>query len=194
MINFYCVKDNVILITAQGSSRRNKIKNDLIWDINSFLADRFEMYAISECHSPPTSAYYIPISKNSKKYLTLQKLDDMFFSCKMLSDEEIEYYRSIMDPYRKIDDEIFKEMCCFENIDIEYIASEFDSFDKDFLPTTLSIRQARSLFPVYVSLFGAKEVKIVVNRSDLLNPIKEIIEKYCVKKLDTLGFHHRINA
>lgn len=44
MLNTYLLRGNEILIEAPGNSNRNKIKNDLIWDINALLSEQFELY------------------------------------------------------------------------------------------------------------------------------------------------------
>lgn len=187
MLNTYSCKGNEILIDAPGSSNKNKIKNDLIWDINSLLNTQFYLYTFFTCKNPPDSVIYKLVSDFPKKYIAFQKLDDMFIHRNILSDEEINYYRGMMDPSRKMDDDVFRELCCMENVDMEYVATQncnpLLSIDLAKKPRTSLNRWIISLFPVYISLFGAKEVRIVINQSDLLEPVKRIVVKHCVKKV-----------
>ena len=186
MLNTYLFKGNEILIEAPESSNNNKIKNDLIWDINSLLTVQFNLYIFFTCKKPPDSDFCKLVSGFPKKYIAFQKLDDMFVHRTVLSDEEIDYYRGIMDPLRKMDDGVFRELCCMENVDIEYIATQnfnpLINIDMARKPRTSFYRWIISLFPAYISLFGAKEVQIVINQSDLLEPIKRIVVQHCVKK------------
>ena len=85
-----------------------------------------------------------------------------------------------------MNDDVFRETCCVENVDIEYVATEnidwLLSIDITGKSMTSLNRWIISLFPVYISLFGSKEMRIVINQSSLLEPIKGIVEKHCVKK------------
>lgn len=183
MLNRYSFKDNEILICAPGSSDTNRIKNDLIWDVNSLLADRFKLYTFFVSKKPSDAPFCRRVSDFPPKYISFQKLDDMFVKRRTLSDGEINRYREIMDPSRKMSDDVFGEACCMENVDIEYVAAE--SFDRLLNANMTSKskmplhRWIASLFPVYVSLFGSKEMRIVINRSDLLEPIMAIVTKHC---------------
>ncbi len=187
MLNTYFFKDNEILIDAPGSANKNRIKNDLIWDINNLLTTQFNLYTFFVCKKPSDSVFCRLVSSFPKKYLAFQKLDDMFIRQTVLSNDEINCYREIIDPLRKMDDDVFRETCCMENADIEYVAAEnfnqllnIDMASKHI--TSLS-RRIISLFPVYISLFGSKEMRIVINQSDLLESIKRIVVKHCVKKV-----------
>lgn len=186
MLNTYLIKGNEILINAPGNAKKNRIKNELVWDINSFLATQFELYALFMCKAPPEFTICRLVSNFPKKYVAFQKLDEMFIKRKVLSDDELSFYREIMDSSRKINDEVFKEMCCVENVDIEYVATEsvdqLLNINMQCNHTTLT-RRISSLFPVYVSLFGAKEMKILINRSSLLRPIQRIVVAHCVIKV-----------
>ena len=185
MLNTYVFIGNEILIDAPGNSNKNKIKNDLVWDINEFLITRFDLYAV--CFRNTSDKFLCRISpKFSKKYAEFQKLDDMFIQRTKLSSDEIFFYRGIMDPKRKMGEDVFREICCIENVDIEYVATEKNNQLKNVditckSRTTLN-QWIASSFPVYVSLFGSKEMRIVINQSDLLGTIKKIVENHCVKK------------
>ena len=89
-----------------------------------------------------------------------------------------------MDPLRQMDDDVFREMCCMENVDIEYVGAENFNQLLNIDIKSRSIMSIKrwiiSLFPVYISLFSSKEMRIVINQSGLLEPIKEIVVKYCV--------------
>lgn len=186
MLNTYLFKGNEILIAAPGESNKNRIKNDLIWDINNFLTIQFNLYMFFVCKKPSDLAVCIPISDFSKKYIAFQQLDDMFIQRTVLSDDEINCYREIMDPLRKMNDDVFRETCCVENVDIEYVATENIDWLLSINITGKSMtslnRRIVSLFPIYISLFGSKEMRIVINQSSLIEPIKEIVVKHCVKK------------
>lgn len=186
MLNTYLFKGNEILIDAPGNANKNRIKNDLIWDINNLLTTQFNLYMFFVCKKPSNSVFCIPVSVFPKKYVAFQQLDDMFIQRTVLSDDEINCYREIMDPQRKMNDDVFRETCCVENVDIEYVATEnidwLLSIDITGKSMTSLNRWIISLFPVYISLFGSKEMRIVINQSSLLEPIKGIVEKHCVKK------------
>ncbi len=84
MLNTYLIKkNNEILIEAPGNANMNKIKNDLIWDINSLLTARYDLYMFFECKKHFDSAFCIPISGFLKKYVAFEKLNDMFIHRKV---------------------------------------------------------------------------------------------------------------
>lgn len=124
MFNIYSIKGNEIFINAPGNANQNKLKNDLIWDINNFLTAQFDLYMLFDCKKPYDADFYIPVSGFMKKYLALKKLDDMFIQRTVLSDDEVNYYRKTADPLRKINDDVFRELFTVENIDMDYIAVE----------------------------------------------------------------------
>ena len=185
MRNTYSVNGKEILIHAPGNSKMNKIKNDLLWDINSFLSTQFELFVFFVCRTPTEAAICRLASSFPKKYVTFQKLDDMFIRPKVLNDDEVNLYREIIDPSRKVNDDVFKEMCCVENVDMEYVAVEdvdqLLNFSAHGSRAALT-RRIRSLFPAYISVFGAKEMRIVINRSSLFKPIQSIVLAHCVKE------------
>ena len=187
MLNTYLFKDNEIFIDAPGNANKNRIKNDLIWDINSLLTTQFNLYMFFVCKKPYDSSFFSLVSNFPKKYIAFQKLDDMFVQRTVLCNDEINCYREIMDPLRKMDDDVFRETCCIENVDIEYVATDnFNhllNIDMTCKPISSLNSWIISLFPVYISLFGSKEMRIVINQSDLLETIKSIVVKHCVKKV-----------
>ena len=75
MLNTYLFKGNEILIDAPGNANKNRIKNDLIWDINNLLTDRFHLYMFFVCKKPSDSVFCIPVSGFREKYIVFQKLD-----------------------------------------------------------------------------------------------------------------------
>ena len=186
MLNTYLFKGNEIWIEAPGNANKNRIKNNLIWDINNLLSTQFNLYTFFVCKKPSASVFCIPVSGFPTKYIAFQQLDDMFIQRTVLSDDEINRYREIMDPLRKMNDDVFRETCCVENIDIEYVATENTNRLLDLNITGKSMTSLNrciiSLFPIYISLFGSKEMRIVINQSSLLEPIKGIVVKHCVKK------------
>lgn len=186
MQNTYLCKGNEIWIEAPGDGSKNRIKNDLVWDINKLLAARFHLYRFFLCKEPPASAFCIPVSGFFQKYIAFQPLDDMFLQTRVLRDDEMNRYREIMDPSRKIKDDVFREMCCMENVDAEYVAAGsldcLSNTEKAGKSMASFRRHILSYFPVYISLFGAKEMQIVVNQSGLLEPILGIVAKHCVEK------------
>lgn len=186
MQNTYLRKGNEIWIEAPGDGSKNRIKNDLVWDINKLLAIQFHLYRFFLCKKPPASALCIPVSGFPPKYIAFQPLDDMFLHPRVLQDDEMNRYREIMDPSRKIKDDVFREMCCLENVDAEYVtAGSLDCLsntEKTCKSMASFRRHILSSFPVYISLFGAREMQIVVNQSGLLEPILGIVAKHCVEK------------
>ncbi len=185
MLNIYSFNDGEILVDAPGDSNINRIKNDLVWDINDFLMSQFDLYMFFVCNQPSNSAVCIPVSQFPRKYVLFQKLDNMFFQRTVLSDDEISYYREIMDPFKKMNDDVFRETCCIENVDVEYVAvedinhlSHLNTMHRSIVPLS---RKIALMFPIYISLFGSKEMRILINRSDLLKPIKDIVAKHCVQ-------------
>lgn len=188
MLNVYVFRDNELLIDAPGNPNSNIIKSELIWDINNTLAEKFELYMVFVCKKTIDSGFCRPISFFPKKYLAFQKLDNMFIQRTILSKDEIHCYREMMDPLRKMDDDVFEEACLLENVDMEYVALEninqLSSIDVAGKSKKKLNRWIVSSFPVYISLFGSKEMRIVINQNDLIEPIKEIIEKHCELKRD----------
>lgn len=186
MLNTYLLKNNEIFIDAPGNANENKIKNDLIWDINVFLASQFSLYMFSMSKNPLDSAICMPISSIFKKYVVFQKLDAMFTQRTTLSDNEINCYREIIDPLKKMKDDVFRETCCVENVDIEYIAIEHPDclLNSDMTRETVASlrRKIISSHPIYISIFGLKEMRIVINQNGLLEPVKGIVAKHCVLK------------
>ena len=186
MLNIYSLKDNEILIHAPGNSNKNRIKNDLIWDINNLLTIKFDLYEFFLCKKPFDSIISKPISTFPKRYVAFQKLDNMFIMRTALDDDEINKYRKTLDPFKEMSDDVFKEACCLENVDIEYIAIESIDYLTNFDIESNSIKSFKinmiSLFPVYVSMFGAKEVRIIINDRNMIIPIEDIVKRHCVKQ------------
>ena len=101
--------------------------------------------------------------------------------------EEVEQYRKIMDPLGKMADDVFADACRMENVDLEYIAvSDTDQLLNADL-TCRSVKafecKVRSVFPAYVSLFGAKEMRLTIHQDGLLEPIHSIVKRYCINKM-----------
>lgn len=185
MENIYSLINNEIFINAPGSPNKNRIRNDLIWDLNSFLNAHFELFSFFVTKNPTNFDFYKSFLTRPKKYVVFQKLDKMFIEKNYLSDTEAEYYRNMLDPLRRMDDEVFRESCSLENVDIEYIAvknvNQLKGINLESKYASNFNCLIRASFPVYVSLFGAKEVRIVINQSNLFEQIERIVERYCVK-------------
>ncbi len=183
MLNTYLFSGNKILVNAPGNSSKNRIKNALLWDINTYLSAKLDLYMFFVSKNSPAPLLCVPLPSPSKKVLAFQPLDDMYIVPQALPKTEIAHYRSIMDPKRKIDDDVFREMCHTETADIEYIAAESTqqllSIDVPRSRRALR-RQIAASFPVYVSIFGSKELEIVVNCDSLIGPIQAIVRKHCV--------------
>ena len=188
MLNTYLFKNNEIFIDAPGNADRNRIKNDLLWDINNFLNIQFDLYTFEVSMKPSNSLFCIPVSSFVKKYVEFHKLEDMFIQRTALSNDDVNHYRELMDPARKMSDDVFMEACCVENVDMEYVAtSNLEHLSGVDIPEKCRSKKFLnswliSLFPVYISLFASKEMQIVINQSDLLEPIKDIVLKHCMPK------------
>lgn len=83
-------------------------------------------------------------------------------------------------------DDVFEDACRMENVDLEYIAA---SDTDQLLNTDLTCRsvkafecKVRSAFPAYVSLFGAKEMRLTIHQDGLLKPIHSIVKRYCMAR------------
>ena len=104
-----------------------------------------------------------------------------------MSDKEVEQYRKIMDPLGKMADDVFEDACCMENVDLEYIAvSDTDQLlNADLTCRSVKAfeRKVRSAFLVYVSIFGAKEMRLTIRQDGLLEPIQSIVKRYCINKM-----------
>ncbi len=187
MRNTYTFKDNKILIEAPGNANMNRLKNDLIWDINNFLGAQYNLYAFHVCKIHTDQEYYFPIFGLSRKYVAFKKLDNMFTHRTVLSDDEIKLYREIMDPSMKMNEDVFRESCCLENVDMEYVAIEDINqllcIDRRFNTTASFNRWIKYSVPVYVSLFGAREMRIIVNQSSLLEQIQALVLIHCEKRI-----------
>ena len=72
-----------------------------------------------------------------------------------------------------------------ENTDLEYIAvsnlRDILLTEEQFKSKSLFHKWIVSVSSVYVSLFSAKEMTIKINEKTLVEPIKKIIKKYCVR-------------
>lgn len=186
MFNAYTFKGNEILIEAPGSTNCNRLKNDLIWDINSYLSKRYALYTFFLCKAQPIEEMFFPLSGLSRKYIAFQKLDSMFINPCVKAEDEITYYRSILDPLKKMNEDVFYEACCMENVDMQYVAIEdigiLTQRDVAFKSVASFNRWVTSTMPVYVSLFGAREMKIVINCNDVKDDISRIVFRHCSKK------------
>jgi hypothetical protein len=110
----------------------------------------------------------------------------MFIQRKSLGSDEIERYRKMLDPTKKMDDDVFAESCCVENTDMEYVAvKDIDKVltnDVKVKSTSAFMRWLKSSVPVYVSVFGAKEMTIIINQESLQQHIFEIVLMHCEAK------------
>jgi len=194
MVNFYRENENGFYIEAPGSINQNRIKNDLIWDINRCLNQRYCLYEFF-----PRKDYFNSFSKlcrstsvyepkwkcifKPKWKCILEPLDDMFIDPREMSKEEVESFRQILDPKRKIQSDVFYESLCMENVDLDYIAikkCDVDAYIEPEFKSKVSLyRWMESSAPISVSLFSAKEVQIFINEMDLFEAVKEIVFKHC---------------
>lgn len=186
MLNTYTFKENEILIEAPGSANYNRLKNDLIWEINSYLSKRYALYMFFLCKSQPVEDTFFSLLGLSRKYIAFQKLDSRFINRCVKTEEEITCYRTILDPLKKMTEDVFYEACCMENVDMQYVAIEdigiFTRRDITFKSAASFNRWVTSTMPVYVSLFGAREMKIVINCNDVKDDINRIVFRHCSKK------------
>ena len=187
MFNTYSIHGNEIWIDAPGNSNTNRLWNDLIWALNGYLSARVDLYKFHVQRKLPEGALYKCISSVPARYAVFQELDDMFVRPTHLSDKEVEQYRKIMDPLGEMADDVFEDACRMENVDLEYIAA---SDTDQLLNTDLTCRsvkafecKVRSAFPAYVSLFGAKEMRLTIHQDGLLKPIHSIVKRYCINKM-----------
>lgn len=186
MINVFSVKNNEILIVAPGKANENRIKNDLVWDINGVLTERFSLYKLLITKHPYhyNSIFCTPTTRFSKKYIIFQELDEDFVKRKKINPSEIDQYRRIMDPQKRMNDDVFIEACCLENVDIEYVAIDNINgcLNADVRCRSMAARKKWivSFSPVYISLFGAKEMRIIINDSDLFERIMCVVMRHCV--------------
>ena len=188
MNNVYSIKGSTFEIVASGSPNRNRLKNDLIWELNSFLATKYDLYSfIVKRHVQTTDVcdYSLICGKLIAEFTCLDKC---FFSQVIsLSESEFDYYRHILDPKKKTDNDVFRESLLLENTDLEYIAvsnlRDRLLTEEQFKSKTLFHQWIVSVSSVYVSLFSAKEMTIKINEKTLVEPIKKIIKKYCVRRV-----------
>ncbi len=185
MINVFQVKNNEILIESPGKSSVNKIKNDLIWDINQLLLSLgYSLYVFSINRMPINSLICFPFTKKPQKYLVINQLDESFINRSKINKNELNNYRRIMDPFYKMSDDVFFELCCIENTDVEYFAinGELDSFLQQIesKKTKMIDKRIRLSAQIFISLFGFKEMQITINNNDLMGPIVNIVSSHCV--------------
>lgn len=110
----------------------------------------------------------------------------MFLRRRGLDEDEMKYYQEMYDPSRNMNDDVFRELCCIENVDLEYVAMDKNDRLKDNEMNGKSLdcpmRQFISMFPAYISLFGSMEMRIVINQDELRERIMGAVLRYCVKK------------
>jgi len=186
MINFYRLKENKFYIEAPGRTSQNRIKNDLVWDINRYLNQEYCLYEFFPFKEPPNSFNRISCLNfifDAKWKCGLEPLNDMFIYPRELSKKEVENFRQVLDPKRRMQNDVFYESLCMENVDLDYIAikkNSMNDYAKPLFKTKNSLYLwVESFAPIRVSLFGAKEVQICINEMELYDPIKEIILKHC---------------
>lgn len=183
MINKALVKGNEIVIMAPGNSNSNKIKNDLIWDINIFLSANYRLYSFSLSRTKIDSYICQSIIKIPSRYISINALDEILKKRYEVNDDDLKKYRKIIDPQQKISNDVFKELCCMENLDSEYFAIDGDIYDFVREIKGASVKQVRKNIEtksaIYVSLFGFKEMRIKVNNTNLMDSIIKIVNEHC---------------
>ena len=141
-----------------------------------YLSARFDLYKFHVQRKLPEGALYKRISSVPVRYAVFQELDDMFVHPTHLSDEEVEQYRKTMELLGKMADDVFADACRMENVDLEYIAA---SDTDQLLNADLTCRSVKA----FVSLFGAKEMRLTIHQDGLLEPIHSIVKRYCINKM-----------
>ncbi len=180
MINSVRIKDNEILVVAEGSTNRNRIKNIIIWKLNSMLSLKYNLFQFF-ISKRSNDDYSFPFSIGlHQRFIVFKELDKLFIEKQTVSETDILQYKQAIDPKNKISDDVFYEMCCLENVDIEYVAikslKEFSNISLKFKNKKFFQEWIESEFPVYVSLFSSREVKIVVNDDTIFNDIVLLVK------------------
>lgn len=189
MINTYTlVNKDEIFIEAPGSSSKNRIKNNLVWDVNSFLNAKYELYSFEICRKKLKSENCLIVPFAKDRCVVFQRLDSMFINPTILSDDELQYYRRMMDPHGKMDDAVFKEACCLENVDMQYVAIKniecYIQNGLSFESNSNLSQWIQSSCAVYASMFGAREIRMIVNHDAIKAQLLAIIANHCKKKED----------
>lgn len=186
MVNRFSITRNRVNIYAPGSSCSNRIKNDLLWDINKQLEEKYHLFSLHITkHVMQGDDVIACISAKGlvPRYLVLKKLDRMFTEKVSIEDSEAMMLHADIDP--KMDYEVFKESCCVENVDLEYIAISEDTFISDLKMNQGSISKMKSFIkanvPAYISYFGNKEITMLFNDVQMQSAILSIVGKYCTR-------------
>lgn len=196
MDNRYSINKDCIKIFAPGSSRANRIKNDLLWEINQELGKTFQLLSLHTTKSKVEGedvVACIAVKSITPKYLVLKKLDRMFIDADSIDEAEARKLHAEIDP--KMDYDVFKETCCVENVDMEYIAVNEDVFLRDLMAKSDSIssikRYIKSTAPIYVSFFSNKEMTLLFNDLAMQKHVLPIVEKHCFKQTKSLNNKER---
>ena len=196
MDNRYSINKNCIKIFAPGSSRTNRVKNDLLWEINQELVKTFQLLSLHTTKSKVEGedvVACISVKSIPSKYLVLKKLNRMFIDTDSIEDAEARKLHAEIDP--KMDYDVFKETCCVENVDLEYIAVNAEDFLSDLLTKSESIssikRYIKSTAPIYVSFFSNKEMTLLFNDLAMQKHVLPIAEKHCTRNSKSLANKER---
>lgn len=196
MDNRYSINKDCIKIFAPGSSRTSRIKNDLLWEINQKLGRTFQLLSLHTTKSKVEGENVVAcISVKSiiPKYLVLKKLDRMFIDTDSIDEAEARKLHAEIDP--QMDYDVFKETCCVENVDMEYIAVNEDVFLRDLMAKSDSIssikRYIKSTAPIYVSFFSNKEMTLLFNDLEMQKHVLPIVEKHCTRNSKSLSSQER---
>ena len=182
--NKFVTNGNEIYVYAPGNANSNKLKNELIWDINNALSEDLHLFWVSKRNHHGKSLKSILESCYSPKInVVFSELDQSLLKPKAMNKEDILNYKKLVDPKGRIEDDVFFELCCLENVDIEYIATQSPLSAQQ---KSISFRSVSSYnkwlissFPVYVSLFGATEMRIIINDPKYSDLVITLVEKHC---------------
>lgn len=196
MDNRYSINKDCIKIFAPGSSRTNRIKNDLLWEINQKLGRTLQLLSLHTTKSKAEGedvVACIAVNSITPKYLVLKKLDRMFIDADLIDEAEARKLHAEIDP--KMDYDVFKETCCVENVDLEYIAVNAEDFLSDLLTKSENIssikRYIKSTAPIYVSFFSNKEMTLLFNDLEMQKHVLPIVEKHCTRNSKSLSSQER---
>ena len=190
MINYYYIDSNSLTISTETSNNkrnRNRIKNNLLWEINSYLSKRFELYDFSVDRRPRIFNRYIesiPIKSFRKNMLNLYKLDETLVTPVVVDDIEIREQHKIIDP--ELDYECFKKWYTVETIDIEYFATEdLKNFKKTFIKDLKGtsrkdiIKTLKEIADVYISMHDSSGMELFFNERKAIEDVLSIVKAHC---------------
>ncbi len=188
---YYNGHDSIILSTRRSIREKSadRIKNDLLWDINTYLNKRFELYDFSESIRPQWVNSYvkaIPMNDFGDKKLYIFNLDKIFINRVVIDEDEIRQQHDIIDP--KMDYEYFKEWYAVETVDIEYFAVKslqefelgFQKYNKGASRKKI-IQTIKLIADVYVSMYDSCNMELHFNDNNVKDDILSIVMAHCIQ-------------